>query len=268
MVTEMYKKRVKASLSFSGIVFLLGIVVFFIDRPNDGEDWLTFVSIGIMGLMLFITGMVNKRHYARVKDLNIEDAEIPIIDSDHFVVKKDVGSVPRLLFFQKDGRFLGLAKPVHIPIYLYPFFIFSRDISYYIPITYGIFSHDGSLMATYKRKGWKESVLTVMDQEGYEIGTYIQKDFKSFVNIKGELLDGHGERLLPVEVNGFTGDFTLKDREGNIWAHFLNGYFPFEATKTFRDVHNDLIEISDGLSPQNKRLLLAMISFIFLARNE
>lgn len=54
--------------------------------------------------------------------------------------------------------------------------------------------------------------------------------------------------------------------ENEQWAYFYHGRFPHEYTKIFRDVDNDIVEVSNTLSEEDKVRLLAVISFLFIAR--
>ena len=89
------------------------------------------------------------------------------------------------------------------------------------PINYGIYTNDGNALVTFKRKGIKKSIVFVNNGQGEKIGEYVQEDFKSLVNIKGELKDADGKMILPIKINGFFGDFTLTDAEGRRRAHFF-----------------------------------------------
>lgn len=114
----------------------------------------------------------------------------------------------------------------------------------------------------------KKSIVTVKNVHGRKLGEYVQEDWKSLVNIKGVLRDADDKLILPVKVKAFSCDFTLTDSEGRQWARFYNGYFPHEYTNIFRDVYNDIVELSDNLSKHHKMLLIAMIGFLFLQRNQ
>jgi len=46
MIATMYKRRMKAAFALSSIVMLIGISVFFIDRPDSLQNWLNLSSIG------------------------------------------------------------------------------------------------------------------------------------------------------------------------------------------------------------------------------
>lgn len=95
--------------------------------------------------------------------------------------------------------------------------------------------------------------------------TINRRNFKSLLNIKGELFDENNEFLLPVTVYGLSGNFSL-NFENEQWAYFYNGHFPYEYTKIFRDVDNDIVEVSNTLSEEDKVRLLAVIGFLFIAR--
>jgi hypothetical protein len=110
-----------------------------------------------------------------------------------------------------------------------------------------------------RRKGFKQSIVEVISSGAEHVGSYIQEEFKSLVNIKGELRDRDGDLLLNVKSSGFTGDFTLNDGDGHLWARFYNRRFPYEYTTIFRDVYNDMVEMSYCFSEKHKILLLGMV---------
>ncbi|WP_281657845.1 hypothetical protein [Halobacillus sp. Cin3] len=70
-----------------------------------------------------------------------------------------------------------------------------------------------------------------------------------------------------MQASGLSGDFTLKDETGHTWAHFYNGRFHVEYTRIFRDIDNDIVELSDTLTKENKTLLLGTIGFLFIERS-
>lgn len=109
-------------------------------------------------------------------------------------------------------------------------------------------------------------MLTIFEQENKEIGTYIQEELKALFHIKGELFKEKEEPILSIKASGFSGDFSWKDEDGKQWAYFFNGKFPHENTDIFRDTHNDIVELSDKLSKQDKTRLLAVIGYLFMAR--
>ncbi|MEK5270004.1 hypothetical protein NSR00_04000 [Aeribacillus sp. FSL K6-8394] len=269
MIATMYKRRMNAAFALSSIVMLIGISVFFIDRPDSLQNWLNLSSIGIVGLFLFFTGVSNQIKYNKVKDIQIHESKASLLELDHLVLKKDLGFFPRLLLFEKSGHFVGTIKPIRIAFIFYPMSLLLRDsLIMALPITYGVFSNKGNVLFTFKRKGMKKSIVTVKNVHGRKLGEYVQEDWKSLVNIKGELRDADDKLILPVKVKAFSGDFTLTDSEGRQWARFYNGYFPHEYTNIFRDVYNDIVELSDNLSKHHKMLLIAMIGFLFLQRNQ
>ena len=190
-----------------------------------------------------------------------------MLDLNHVVIKKDVGFTPRLLLFEKDGKFIGMVKPLKIPWWMFPFRIFNKSMLELFSLTYGFISHDGETQFTFRKKGWLKQVkLTIFDQENKEIGTYIQEELKALFHIKGKLFNEKEEQILSIKASGFSGDFSWDDEEGNQWAYFYNGKFPHEYTDIFRDTHNDIVELSDNLSNLNKIRLLAVIGYLFMAR--
>jgi hypothetical protein len=268
MIAEMYKRRMKVAFVLSAIVMMMGIAVFIIDRPDSEKDWFNIISIGIMGLFLFSFGVVSRRNFIKLKEVQFHESTASILELDHLIIKKDVGFFPRLLLFEKSGHFLGTIMPIRVPFIFYPLILLVRDSVTMLPITYGVFSNKGNVIVTFKKKGMKRSIVTVKNEHGEKLGEYIQENLKSFINIKGELRDADGNLILPIKVKGFSGDFTLIDAEGRQWARYLNGYFPFEYTKRFKDMYNDIVYLSDNISTHHKMLLIAMIGFLFLGRNE
>lgn len=269
MIAMMYKRRMTAAFVLFAIVMIIGMTVFFIDRPDSEKDWLNLASIGFVGLFLFLIGVSSRQKYIKVKEIQIHDSKASLLGLDHLVLKKDVDFFPRLLLFEKSGHFLGTIKPIRIPFILYPICLLGRDsLVTMIPITYGVFLNKGNVLVTFKRKGIKRSIVTVKNVSGDKLGEYVQEDFKSLLNIKGELRDADGHVILPIKVKGFSGDFTLIDAEGRKWARFLKGYFPHEYTNIFRDMYNDIVELYDNVPIHHKMLLIAMIGFLFLERSQ
>ncbi|SFE35264.1 hypothetical protein [Alteribacillus iranensis] len=222
-------------------------------------------SIGIVGLFMAGIAVSSWQKFMEIKDIHVSESNKTVIVLDHLVLKKDVHFFPRLLLFEKQGYFVGTVKPLPIPFLLYPVSLLLRDsLMMMLPLTYGVFSNEDNLLLTFKRKGMKQSRVTIHAQEE-RLGKY--KKLKSLIKVKGTLKDAIGKVILPTEIKGFSGDFTLQDEEGQRGGHFYNGYFPHEYTKLFRDVDNDIMDLKDNLSRNHKILLIAMICFIFLERS-
>jgi len=189
------------------------------------------------------------------------------LNLNHVVIKMDAALIPRLLLFEKDGRYIGMVKPLKIPWWMYPFITFNTSSMTFFPLTYGFISHDDEIQFTFRKKGWLKQVeLTIFDQDNHIIGTYIQEELKALFHVKGELVNEKGEPILSIKASGFSGDFSWKDDQGNQWAYFYNGKFPHEYTDIFMDKHNDIVALSDKLFKQDKTRLLAVIGYLFMDR--
>ncbi|WP_091664191.1 hypothetical protein [Alteribacillus iranensis] len=268
MIASMYDRRAKAAWLVTAVIFLITVIILLIDWPDSSNDWGTIASIGFVGLAMAGVAMSSRSKYNEVKDIHIPETAKSIMELDHLVLKKDVGFFPRLLLFEKQGHYVGTVKPLHIPFFLYPVSFLLRDsLIMMIPLRYGVFSYDGTLLFTLKRTGMKDSRVHIYDPNGENIGVYVQEDFRSVTKVKGRLKDEEGQVILPVEMKGFSGDFSLFDEDGEQWAHFYNGYFPHTYTTLFRDMDNDIVDIKEDLSQKNKTLLLAMICYVFLERS-
>jgi len=98
------------------------------------------------------------------------------------------------------------------------------------------------------------------------MGTYLQEELKALFHIKGKLLNEKEEPMITIQGSGFSGDFQWKDEAGKTWASFYNDRFPHEYTEIFRDTYNDLVQLSDSISKQEKTLLLAVVGYLFMAQ--
>lgn len=267
MIANLYKRRMQIAFILSTIIFVIGIVVLFADQPKSADDWLNVLSIAFIALFMLIVALSSQNKYKRVKNIEIPQSERSILELDHLVLKREISFFPKLLLFEKDGRFIGTVKPIHIPLHYYVINLFLKNSFITLfPMTYGIFTND-QLLVSFKRRGMKKSVVTIKNVQNEPIGEYVQEDFKSLLNIKGKLKDAFGNTILSTNIKGFSGDFTLIDADGHTWAHFYNGYFPHHYTNLFRDMQNDIVVLSDDLDENYKRPLLAMICFLFLVRN-
>lgn len=267
MIASMYERRMKVASVISAIVFLIGGITLLMAWPHSTEDWLNVILIVLIGFTMLSIAISSRIKYRRVKNMDAPEATVSLLELDHLVLKKDVTFFPCLLLFTKHGHFVGTVKPKRPPFLLYPFSIFLSDpLLMMLPLSYGLFSSDGTMLFSFQRKGIKQSTVSIFDTKGKKVGEYVQEDFKSLVNIKGELKDKSGSTLLSVEMNGFSGDFSWEDEENRKWAYFYDGYFPHEYTTLFRDTDNDIVNLASDLSKENKTLLLGAICFIFLER--
>ncbi|WP_430787090.1 hypothetical protein VBD025_15535 [Virgibacillus flavescens] len=267
MIAEMYQRRMKGSIV--ALVALLAVIAVWIliVPPQSGGEWLE-ISVLALPLAFLIAICFTSRHkYLQVKDIQVPEKTVSLMELDHLVLKKDVGFFPKLLLFQKNGTFIGKLKPVTIPFWLYPLDILLNELTLVIfPVTYGFYTIDNQKRFTFKRKGFLNTTVRIYSGEGEVLGFYEQADLKSLLTIKGTLYNKLGEALLPVNVKGFSGDFTMKNIDGKQWAHFFNGYFPHKYTDLFRDIDNDIVDLADDLEDHEKLLLIALISFLFVQK--
>ncbi len=263
----MYKRREKfAYVGFVVItVLFVGFIIF--DRPDTGQEWMEASLILMPALFLFFLAIVSRRHYNKIKEIAIPNSDKAITDVDHLVLKKDAGLNPRVLCFEKNGHYIGMFKSAQLPWWLYPVLLYQSSLITLFPITIAFISNDNKTLLTLKRKGFKESIIAVYDQNRTFLGEYVRKEFKSLIKLHGELRNEQGEVILPVNVDGFSGDFTLKDEKQHTWAHFYNGYFPHEYTNIFKDIDNDIVELSNEIPTPHKQVLLGMVGYLFLERN-
>jgi hypothetical protein len=267
MIADMYKRREKlAYIGFISLV-LIGVGFVFYSSPSSTEQWLESVALLFPALMILGVAIASRNKYNKVKGLAIPVSNASIVDLNHIVIKKDAAWLPKLLVFEKSGAFIGTFQIKRIPWWAYPILIYKSSMITFFPIEMVFTSNKGEIVFSCRRKGFKQSIVDIISSDDEHVGSYIQEEFKSLVNIKGELRDRDGDLLLNVKSSGFTGDFTLNDGDGHLWARFYNGRFPHEFTTIFRDVYNDMVEMSDRLSEKHKILLLGMVGYLFLNRN-
>ena len=266
MIAKMYKRREKLALILLGITLLILAAYVGYVNPQSGMEWLEASAL-LLPVLLMVSILISSRNkYNQVKSMSIPEADGPLLDREHVVWKPDAGFIPRLLAFQKNGAYAGVLEPVNIPWWLQPLVWFRNSFLFLAPSAFSFYNSKGEEVFRLKRKGFKETVVTICDGEGTHLGNYVQEEFKSFLHIKGEIQDNQGNALLPVKTSSFSGDFSLYDEQDHRWAHFYNGRFPHEYTKIFRDVDNDIVDLSDQLSYEHKVLLLGTISFLFMNR--
>lgn len=110
--------------------------------------------------------------------------------------------------------------------------------------------------------------MMIYAEDGKTLGVYEQTDLKSLLTIKGTLYDPSGEKLLPVNVKGFSGDFRLKDEDGKQWAHFSMGISHMNTLIC----SGISIMISwtwqKNLAEKEKQLLIALVSFLFVQKRQ
>lgn len=263
----MYKRREKVGYFLLGFIILVIVGLSLFQTPETTEEWIDMLFFLFLAVFVLIIIIISRSQYNKVKDFQIPNSEQQLLNLNHVVIKMDVALIPRRLLFENDGKFIGVVKPMGISWWMYPFLILDSSFILFLPLTYGFITHDGKTQFTFQKKGWfKQVKLTIFDQENREIGTYIQEELKASLHIKGKLLNEKEEEILSIKASGIYGDFRWDDEVGNQWAYFYNGKFPHEYTNIFRDTHNDIIELSDKLSKQDKIRLLAVIGYVFMER--
>jgi hypothetical protein len=267
MIADMYKRREKlAYIAFLTLV-ILGVGFLFYTGPDTVEQWLEGAALLLPALMMLGVGIGSRVKFNKVKSISIPQSSRNIMEIDHIIIKKDVSWMPKMLVFEKSGSFLGFFQLINIPWWTRMIILYRSSSFSFFPVEIAFTSNSGEVMFTCRRRGFKQSVVEMYDNQGDFIGSYIQEELKSVFTIKGELKDSEGKTLLEVKSSGFTGDFTLYDGDGHLWARFYNGRFPHEHTEIFRDVYNDMVEMSERLTGDQKILLLGMIGYLFMNRN-
>ncbi|WP_080846413.1 hypothetical protein [Cytobacillus gottheilii] len=267
MISDLYKRREKLGyvILFLLLAIFIGWLIF--QTPETQREWLELSFFLLpLGFVVSII-MISRYHYNKVKDVNIPNSDAVIIELNHVVIKKDAAIIPRLLLFEKNGEFIGVLKPIKTPWWLYSLYIISEETASMFPQSYGFISHDGKNLFKFHKKGWlKQVTLTIFDGHNKKIGSYIQEELKALIHIKGKLLNEKDEQILSINASGFSGDFKWLDENGEQWARFIKGLFPHEYTNIFRDSHNDIVELSNQLSEENKIRLMSAIGYLFIAR--
>lgn len=106
MIANLYKRRMQIAFILSTIIFVIGIVVLFADQPKSADDWLNVLSIAFIALFMLIVALSSQNKYKRVKNIEIPQSERSILELDHLVLKREISFFPKLLLFEKDGRFI------------------------------------------------------------------------------------------------------------------------------------------------------------------
>ncbi|WP_270181343.1 hypothetical protein [Alkalihalobacillus sp. CinArs1] len=267
MIAEMFKRREKyAYLGLIVVTVFSGVFLAF-NLPKTNGEWAEMIVLLLPILFLAFIALISRKKYNEVKGVDFPQSHSSLLACDHLILKQDAAMMPRLLSFEKDGSFVGRYQLVDVKWWLYPIALFQSSMLSLIPHRVAFLSNEGKKVFSFRREGFKKTKVTIYDHEDQVIGTYEQEEFKSLVNLNGELKDENGSVILPVKVAGFSGDFHLIDEDGHRWAYFYNGRFPHEYTKIFKDMDNDIVEVSNRLSERDKVRLLSFIGFIFMERS-
>lgn len=269
MIAEMYKRREKMAWIFLAGTVVIILLWIFLQPPETSGEW--FELLAFLFPIGFVVAVIllSRFQYNKVKDIVIPNFEETIHSTNHIVIKKDAALLSRLLLFQQDGRFIGIVKPVQITWWKYILLAMNKTFMGILPLKFALVTHDNQTILSFDKKGWfKQVEIMIYNEENENIGRYIQHEWKSLFQIKGELVSEEDQPILDIKASGFSGDFKWKDEEGKQWAYFYNGKFPHEYTHLFRDSHNDIVELSTSISEKDKLRLLAVISYLFIARLE
>lgn len=269
MIVEMYKRRENMAW-----IFLVGTLVIaslwgIFRTPETSMEWLDFSVFLVPFTFTIAIVLVSRHQQNKVKDLTIPVFEESLTAVQHLVIKKDVAFLPRLLLFQKDGRFVGTIKPVDLPRWKTALLLVNKTFVTILPLRFGIHRHDGKTMGTFEKRGWfRKSELKIFDHQHQFIGRYVQDEWKHLIHVRGQLFSEQDEVLLDIKASGTLGDFKWLDSDGKQLAYFFNGKFPHEYTHIFRDSHNDIVELAPELSDEEKIRLLSVIGYLFMNRLE
>lgn len=269
MIADMYRRRMIGSGWASSGCFLIAGMLFLIWRPRTSDDWLAFSAILLAGAALAAGSVISRSKYEKVKNLQIPEESVPLKEWGHMVIKRDLAFLPQLLLFHKDGRLVGTVRAIKPPLYILPLSVLLKDsLIFLFPLNYEIQSPDGRTLLTLRRRGLKQSVVTILDTDGQTLGKYVQEDFKSLINVSGMLYGPREDRILSVKVKGLSGDLVISGEDGIPLARFANGFFPHNNTELFRDFDNDIVHLSEDLAEDRKKLLIGTVSYLFLERSK
>ncbi|MDX8045835.1 hypothetical protein SH601_07505 [Gracilibacillus sp. S3-1-1] len=268
MIAEMYKRRERLALIIFFLTLIISGLFLLFNMPNTMNEWFEFSSILLLLLFMITIAGISRSKYEKVKDVAFPFSEQTLESMDHIVLKKDATFIPRLLVFEKTGEFLGTFQLTGLSWWQYPLLLNEAFLSL-LPIKMSFVTYQGDKVLTFKRRGIiKQTFLDVYDENDQFIGQYHQEELKSIFTIKGKLLDQNGQLILPVKASGAYGDFDICDQENHRWAYFYNGRFPHEYTAVFKELDNDIIELSNQIDSEKKKLLLAMIAYMFSTRQK
>ncbi|WP_051302467.1 hypothetical protein [Salibacterium aidingense] len=237
MIAEMYKRRENLGYVFLGFMILVFAGWPLFQPPETTGEWLEMLVFLLPLGLIFSIIFTSRSHYNKVKGLDIPNSKQLLPDLNHVVIKKDAGLIPRLLLFEKDGKFIGMMKPLHVSWWMLPFGMFNESLFRLFPFTYGFISHDSTTQFTFRKTGWlKQVTLTILDRENREIGTYIQEELKALFRITGRLLDEKQEEIMTIQASGFSGDFRWKIKKEINGLIFITAGF-LTNTPAFSEVH-------------------------------
>lgn len=267
MIAEMYKNREKLAYVFLAGTVLVSVGWLIFLTPETEQQWWEMLFF-LFPLSLIISIIfISRSHYEKVKDIEIPHSQKGLLELKDVVIKKDAAFVPRLLLFEKNGVFIGSVEMMNLKWWMYPLLLRGASLLALFPMTYEFISHDGNTELSFKKTGWlKQTKLEIFNAENQKLGTYIQEELKALINIKGQLYNEREELILPIQASGFSGSFSWNDQQERRWAYFYNGMFPHEYTHLFRDIHNDIVELSDDITEEDKVRLLAVIGYLFFTR--
>ncbi|GAK06950.1 hypothetical protein [Geomicrobium sp. JCM 19038] len=264
MLKTMYKRRIYLSYIFT-FALLTSITTFLIvDWPITTEEWFEYLLFYFITLAIAIMIPISHVKYNKVKNLEVPKADKHLIHLDHLVIQSNVSYIKELLLFTKKGQYVGKAKVSKISWFMWPFTVlFKNDLLTFIPWTYTIYDHLDQKCMAIKRTGWGiKSTLTIKDEKGSHIGTYVQDDLRMF-NIRGNLLDEDGQLVLPIKAD-LTGSFRFENQFGDVVAEYYQGRFPHEYTTLFRDMENHIVYFRRDLSKREQKRLYGVLIFLFL----
>lgn len=267
MLKEMYKRRERMAYLFLMAILIAVAAWVIFQPPETAYEWMGMLFFLFPIALVASVIIISRSHFNRIKEIEIPESNKRLLDLQDIVIKRDAAFIPRLLLFEKSGQFVGSVEMAKISWWMYPILVVDSSLLVLFPMTYEFIGHDDKRPIIFRKTGWlKQSRVDIFSGDHQKLGTYIQEELKAIINIRGILYNEREEQLLSLKASGFSGSFSWSDGEGRRWAYFYNGMFPHEYTNLFRDTHNDIVEMSNELSDDDKSRLLAVIGFIFFTR--
>lgn len=264
MLTELHRRRVTA---FKIVFLILTVMIIFISAIPGLRASRELVLEVLLAQFFFGIGiLVEKKKLKKMQLIEVPRSDNHILKEYELVIKRHVSWFDEYWIFSPSGEYLGKARP-HVAWYAYPLSLLLRKevlFSTFFGLAYRFLDADGRLIGHFKLEKGLNTAVKIFDSGHQLIGVYRHSDWKSLVNIHGELFTKDNRKILEAKVSGFSGNFQLTDLSGMHWASLSPGQFPLEYRKTFKDSMNPLVKLNPGLTYPERILLLSMVVCWFL----
>ncbi|WP_285766009.1 hypothetical protein [Peribacillus sp. SI8-4] len=229
-IREYYQKMSNSNFHASWISLGLA-VIFFIGHVISlipGHIILITAPFIFFSIGLYISHRI---YESRIKGLphDLFGKNPGLMQAEHILLTFLPAPTLRLLLFAPDGSLMGEIRDRNMKWFMW---MIPNFLSMLLAKQYELVNHEGHVRAEYHIKKGLFNEMSIMDEKGRLIGSYLEKS--SFVKIEGMIYKGDGTEWMPIHMPGSLNTFEIVTKDGQKIVSYQQGWMPVEWERRFK----------------------------------